>query len=122
MTARRAATTCARISGSPSDVGAVHGESGDPPARTRTKPGWGPSRGRGRRGRVPWPAWRCLTSLGEPLADLQCGDDDVDGLDADEGGDEAADPVDEHVAAQHRRGPQGPELHAAQGERDQADD
>src|ERR1700730_9504523 len=50
------------------------------------------------------------------------GDDHVDDLDADEGGDDPADAVDDQVAAQHRRRPEGPELDALQGERDEGHD
>src|SRR6185436_18301140 len=52
----------------------------------------------------------------------QCGDDDVDELDADERGDDTAEPVDQEVAPQHEGRGFGPELDAAQGERDECHD
>ena len=61
------------------------------------------------------------------MVDLSSGqvhqaDDDVDELDADERGDDAADAVDERVACQQRSGADGPVGDAAEGERDQGDD
>ena len=43
-------------------------------------------------------------------------------LDADEGGDDAAEAVDEQVAAQHCGGAGGDELHASERQGDEGDD
>ena len=60
--------------------------------------------------------WSC--SSGE----ADGGDDEVDQLDADERHDEAAEAVDEQVAAQQRGGADRPVGDAAQRQRDQRDD
>ena len=53
---------------------------------------------------------------------LQLLDDEVDELDADERGDQAAEPVDQHVAAQQRVRPHWPVADAAKRQRDQQRD
>src|SRR3954466_1494303 len=59
-------------------------------------------------------AGRMWFMSGEP----QQGDDEIDELDPDERGEEAAEPVDEQVPSQQRRRAHGPKAHAAQRERD----
>src|SRR5437588_10705686 len=54
--------------------------------------------------------------------EVDAGDDDVDGLDADEGDDHPSDAVDEQVAAEQSRGADGPVLDSLQRQRDQGDD
>src|ERR1700722_19481684 len=57
-----------------------------------------------------------------PLSEVQHADDDVDGLDTDEGHDDAAESVDEEVAAENRGSTERAILDAAQGERNQRHD
>src|SRR6202163_977972 len=54
--------------------------------------------------------------------EVETDQDEVDRLDSDEGNDDPAEPVDEHVLAQHRVGAARTIGDAAQGERDQRDD
>src|ERR1700728_3900915 len=56
------------------------------------------------------------------LSQVQGGDHEVDGLDADKGNDDAAEAVDHQVTAQQRAGTDGPIRHALQGEWNQPDD
>src|ERR1700677_1842574 len=57
-----------------------------------------------------------------PLGEVQHADDDVDGLDTDEGHDDTAETVDQEVAAENRGSTEGAILNAAQGERNQRHD
>src|ERR1700704_6744802 len=61
-------------------------------------------------------------SMGGSLGQVNRRDEEVDELDADEGGDDAADAIDEQVPAEQSRGTDGPIANAAQGERDQDHD
>src|ERR1700692_263099 len=63
-----------------------------------------------------------LLAMTAVLSQMQGGDDEVDGLDADKGNDDAAGAVDHQVAAQQRAGPDGAIRHALQGQRNQPDD
>src|ERR1700722_16169149 len=56
------------------------------------------------------------------LNEFESGDNDVNGRDANERNNDAAQPVDEQVALQNGQRADGVELHAAQGQRNQGDD
>ncbi len=87
---------------------------GPPAASGRSSPRRPPCRGRSCSGRGS-----CRAPRSGPQ---QVVDDQVDQLDADEGGDQAAEAVEQHVAAQQRGGADRPVADAAQGERDQQRD
>ena len=66
----------------------------------------------------------CFASLAMTvgLGQMQGRDHEVDGLDADKGNDDAAEAVDQQVAAQQRAGADGAIGDAFQRQRDQRDD
>ena len=65
----------------------------------------------------------CFASLAMTgLGQVQGGHHEVDGLDADKGNDDAAETVDQQVAAEQRAGADGAISDALQRQRDQRDD
>src|SRR5689334_21062920 len=67
-------------------------------------------------------SWRRMRFIGRLLCESQRRDDDVDELDADEGRDDAAEPIDEQVAAKQLARRRRAEADATERERDERGD